>query len=114
MAKLGNVTGCHLATSTGWAMAADDLQELLRELQYDRLIKLGEGGMGLAFCARCLTDGSLRVLKINWHVDDKGAEEDLLQEGRTLKSLLGPAHNIIIGLRIFQFGTVSRLFWFQD
>ena len=106
MAKLGNVTGCHLATSTGWAMAADDLQELLRELQYDRLIKLGEGGMGLAFCARCLTDGSLRVLKINRHVDDKGAEEDLLQEGRTLKSLLGPAHNIIIGLRIFQFGTV--------
>lgn len=74
-------------------MVADDLQELLRELRYDRPIKLGEGGMGLAFCARCLSDGSLRVLKINRYTDDKSAEEDLLSEGRTLKALLGMVCN---------------------
>ena len=66
-----------------------DAEALVRELRYDKMRKLGEGGMGMAYRARCLTDGSMRVLKINRNAHDKGAEEELLDEGKRLQSLLG-------------------------
>ena len=53
-----------------------DAEALVRELRYDKMRKLGEGGMGMAYRARCLTDGSMRVLKINRNAHDKGAEEE--------------------------------------
>ena len=78
-----------------------DAEALVRELRYDKMRKLGEGGMGMAYRARCLTDGSMRVLKINRNAHDKGAEEELLDEGKRLQSLLGGS--IILG-KHFQVG----------
>ena len=65
--------------------------KLFEKLKYDMVSKLGQGGMGVAYRARSLRDGTTRVLKLNLHYNSSGDQEDsdLLQEGELLKSLLG-------------------------
>ena len=65
--------------------------QLFEKLKFDQVKKLGQGGMGIAYRARSLKDGTTRVLKVNLNFqasdDDEG--QALLEEGQLLKSFLG-------------------------
>lgn len=77
---------------------AEAAAEVFRRLEFDEIKKLGAGGMGIAYRARSRRDGTTRVLKLNLAHVDRGEssrkelsqeDEDLLEEGKLLKSLLG-------------------------
>ena len=65
---------------------------LFEQLGYDEIKKLGQGGMGIAHRARNRRDGSIRVLKVNVTTGEEkndDEEQELVQEGQLLKTLLG-------------------------
>lgn len=65
--------------------------KLFEQLKFDEVKKLGQGGMGIAYRARSLKDGTIRVLKVNLNFRGSPADDEdleLLEEGKLLKSLL--------------------------
>ena len=64
--------------------------QLFEKLMFDQVKKLGQGGMGIAYRARSLKDGTTRVLKVNLRqASDDDDAQALLEEGQLLKSFLG-------------------------
>lgn len=70
----------------------------IQGLGYDKIQKLGEGGMGMAYRGRYLKDGTVRVLKVNKSKSDT-ADDELKEEGTRLKSLSHPHVAVLYGLQ---------------
>ena len=63
--------------------------EVIEKLGFDKVKRLGEGGMGMAYRGKYLKDGTVRVLKVN-KPQSETTDDDLLEEGSRLKSLAHP------------------------
>ena len=73
--------------------------EFIENLGYDKIKKLGEGGMGMAYRGRYLRDGTVRVLKVNKSTTEKTDADELAEEGARLKSLSHPHVAVLYGLQ---------------